>query len=378
MGVPAKIGESPEESDYVTANDTLETADAAERRQLLGIDPDTLCEWLVAEGQQKFRARQIMEWIYEQGAGSFDQMTNLSKELRAWLAERADVARARITADSTSRDGTRKLLLTWPDAAAVETVWIPEDERNTVCISSQVGCPVGCPFCASGLRGVERNLTAAEIVEQAWLVARMIRESNTDESGGAKLTNVVLMGMGEPLANYDAVLEAVRIINAPWGLNIGARKITLSTVGVPLQIRRLAEEGLQLNLSLSLHAADQGLRARLVPWGRMSLTEVIEACAYYFEKTGREITLEYVLLDEVNMSQRDVSQLARLAGTLRCNVNLIRYNRVPGLPFGRPSSETAYVFQRELRKVGVNAHIRTSRGQDIDAACGQLRRRVEG
>ncbi len=300
----------------------------AARVHLLDEDLEMLRQWLVAGGQERYRADQIAEWVYGRDAESFDTMTNLSKPLRAWLAERADVTRSRVTAESASTDGTRKLLLTWPDGNAVETVWIPEGERNTVCISSQVGCPVGCRFCASGLDGLQRNLTAGEIVEQVWRVRRLVRAlagavvpgsalQNPAAAGvpasisaldgaaatsatGGRLTNVVLMGMGEPLANYDAVMRAIRIINASWGLNIGARRITLSTVGLPKQIRRLAEEGLQLNLALSLHAPDQALRQELFPWGKVPLSELLDACVYYFERTGREITLEYVLLADIN------------------------------------------------------------------------------
>ena len=184
-----------------------------------------------------------------------------------------------------------------------------------------------------------------------------------------------MMGMGEPLANYDNVIRAIRILNAPWGLNIGARRITLSTVGLPKQIRRLAEEDLQLNLAFSLHATDDELRAELIPWARgVKLEELLDACAYYFDQTGREITLEYVMLEGVNMRQADAMRLAKIAKRLRANINLLRYNPVEGLPYRRPSSESASAFQDAVRKFGGNAHIRTSRGSDVDAACGQLRR----
>lgn len=355
-------------------------ADApADRLHLLAVDVAALQAWLVDNGQPRYRAEQIVDWIYAKGADSFEQMTNLSKPLRGWLAERADICRSEISVASAAADGTRKLLLTWPDGQSIETVWIPEPGRHTACISSQVGCPVGCRFCASGLDGVQRNLTAGEIVEQALRVRRLIAaEAQAPDTEPSRLSNIVLMGMGEPLANYDAVVAAIRILNAPWGLNIGARKITLSTVGLPKQIRRLADEGLQLNLALSLHAPDDELRRQLIPGGKVPITELLGACAYYFERTGREITLEYVLLDGVNCESQHAARLARIAKRLRCNVNLLRYNPVEGLPFGRPSAETAYNFQQELRGHGVNAHIRTSRGQDIDAACGQLRRRQAG
>ncbi len=203
--------------------------------------------------------------------------------------------------------------------------------------------------------------------------------AEAERDGRGRLSNVVFMGLGEPLANYDNVVRAVRTINAEWGPNIGARKITISTVGLPKQIRRLADEGLQVGLALSLHAPTDGLREELIPWAEaIDLDEIVEACSYYFESTGREITLEYILLDRVNDRQTHAGQLARFCQRLRCNVNLIRYNPVDGLPYGRPSSEATNAFQNHLREHGVNVHIRSSRGLDIEAACGQLRVRETG
>ncbi len=350
------------------------------RRHVLGEARETLLEWLTAAGEQRYRVDQIFDWIYNKHAQSFDEMSNLSKKTRAWLSAHADLYRGEVIAEPVSEDGTLKLLSRFPGEALVETVWIPDRERNTVCISSQVGCPVGCRFCASGMGGVQRNLTAGEIVEQVMRIRRRIadRAAAGELLGPDRVTNIVFMGMGEPLANYDEVLQAIRIINADWGGKIGARRITVSTVGLPKQIRHLAEEGLQISLALSLHAPNQRLREELIPWGRVPLDELLDACGYYFERTGREITLEYILLDSVNMEQAHAAQLAKICRRLRCNVNLLRYNPVPGLPFGRPSAETAYQFQQQLRELGVNAHIRTSRGRDIDAACGQLRRRAAG
>ncbi len=348
-------------------------------RHLFAMTLDELRTWLIAAGRPRYRAEQIADWVYQKKASGFDQMTNLSKADRAGLAEGLDVYRSRVNHASVAADGTRKLLLSWPDETSVETVWIPDRRRNTVCVSSQVGCPVGCRFCASGLGGLTRNLTAGEIVEQAVRVAALVQELDREPDAGlgaasARLTHIVFMGMGEPLANYDEVVRAIRILNAPWGLGIGARKITLSTVGLPKQIRRLAGETLQLNLALSLHAPDDALRQELIPWGRVPIAELLDACSFYFQQTGREITLEYVLLDGVNDHRAHADQLARICKRLRCNVNLLRYNPVPGLPYVRPSSEATYAFQRRLREAGVNAHVRRSRGREIDAACGQLRR----
>ncbi len=346
---------------------------------LLGRTPEQLVSQLEAMGEKKFRAQQILEWIYRRGVDRFEAMSNLSKALRDRLAQDCAVLTSRVANESRSTDGTRKLLLEFGDGAAVETVWIPAEGRHTVCVSSQVGCPVGCRFCASGIDGVQRNLTAGEIVEQAWRVARLVESAdspgNPDGTAAARLSNVVMMGMGEPLANYRAVVEALRILNAPWGMGLGARKITVSTVGLPRQMKMLAAEGLQLNLALSLHATDDGLRRELIPWGKgVPIAQLMDACLHYFRETGREVTFEYVLLRGVNDHPRQAEELARLARQVRANVNLLRYNPVPGLPYERPSSEAAFEFQGVVRARGVNVHIRTSRGKDVAAACGQLRR----
>jgi len=341
-----------------------------ETQHLLSLTPDDVAAPLRELGEPAYRATQIFQWIYERDVTDWAGMTNLSKSLREKLAERFVIYSSEIVRRAESTDGTVKLLLRWPDGATSECVMIPTDRQKTACLSSQVGCPVGCRFCASGLDGLQRNLTTGEIIEQA-LHAR--REAL---AAGDRLSNVVFMGLGEPLANYDHVLRAVRILNADWGLNIGARKITISTVGLPKQIRKLGHEGLQLNLALSLHAPSDALRRELIPWARnIGIKELTDACASYFEMTGREITLEYTLLAGVNDTEQNARDLARFVRRLRCNVNLLRYNPVESLPYRRPTAEQAHAFQQRLRGLGVNAHIRKSRGTDIDAACGQLRRR---
>jgi len=354
----------------MTTGADMPTDDATASEHLLDLDVGALGDHLAALDDKPFRAKQILEWVYQHGAGTFDEMTNLSKPLRQRLSDRFDVYASRIVRRSASKDGTVKLLLQWPDGATSECVMIPTERRRTACISSQVGCPMGCRFCASGLGGLQRNLTTGEIIEQ---VLRVSAEARTADG---RLSNVVLMGLGEPLANYDAVMRAVRVLNAPWGPNIGARKITISTVGLINQIHRLADEGLQLNLAVSLHAPTDGLRQELIPPAEeMPLSKLAAACKLYFEQTGREITVEYLLLDGVNDRRTHAAQLVRFTKQFRCNVNLIRYNPVEGLPYGRPSSEATDAFKRCLQGDGVNAHVRTSRGLDIDAACGQLRRR---
>lgn len=348
-----------------------DTASPLNRRHLLSMSLSELVREFDAIGEPPYRATQVMQWIYERGATSFEGMTNLSKRLRSAMSERFILFTSEITRRVASSDGTVKLLLQWADAETSECVMLPSEHHITACISSQVGCPVGCRFCASGLDGLKRNLTPGEIVEQ------VLRVSAEASASGGRLSNLVFMGLGEPLANYQNVIAAVYTLNAPWGPNIGARKITISTVGLPKQIRKLADEGLQLNLALSLHAPNDELRQQLIPWAeKITIRELVDACRYYFNQTGREITLEYALLHGTNDSPSHARDLAQFARQLRCNVNLLRYNPVEPLPYRRPSSEDAFAFQQALRKHGVNAHIRKSRGLDIDAACGQLRRKA--
>jgi len=249
-------------------------------------------------------------------------------------------------------------------------------ERRTACISSQVGCPVGCRFCASGLGGLEKNLTAGQIVEQIWWLNSIAQHAvrTADSARPTRVTNVVFMGMGEPLANFENVTRAIRTLTAPWGFHLSGRKITVSTVGLPAQIRRLASIDVPLTLAISLHAPNDALRRELIPWAQYTSIEgILDAARHYFEQTGREVTLEYILLRNVNDRPQHAQELAAVAKQLRCNVNLIRYNEVKGLPFDRPTTEDVRRFQQILRERGINAHIRKSRGRDIAAACGQLR-----
>jgi len=335
---------------------------------LFDLAEPALVEWLEARSHPRYRASQILEWVYRHGVESYDAMSNLPKALRSQLAESFALYESQIVARSESADGTVKLLLRWPDEATSECVLIPDGPRRTSCLSTQVGCPVGCVFCASGLEGLQRNLSAGQIVEQLMRLNQLVQPEH--------VTNVVFMGLGEPLANYAATVAAVRTLNAPWGPNIGARKITVSTVGLPSQIRRLAGEGLQITVALSIHAPTDQLRRELIPWAKsVTLDELVDAAGYYFEQTGREVTLEYVLLGGVNDGPDHAQQLAALSKRMRSNVNLIPFNPVAGLPYQRPSEQAVQTFLRMLRDRGVNTHVRTSRGLDVDAACGQLRRR---
>lgn len=348
---------------------TTRTTTGGPAAQLLDMTPESLQVTLEEWREPAFRAVQVLKWVYEDGVYGYDAMTNLPKSLRTKLAASLPVLRSRIVTQQDASDGVRKLLLAWPDGATTECVLIPDGERRTACISTQVGCPVGCVFCASGLDGLQRELTVGEIVEQVVHVRDLCQ-------GGPRLSNVVFMGLGEPLANYAATIGALRTINAPWGLGIGARKITISTVGLPAQMKRLADEDLQITLALSLHAPTDELRKKIIPWAeRVSVASLVEACEHYFNRTGREITLEYILLGGINDGEREARQLAKLVRKMRANVNLIAYNPVSGLPYQRPSTDVVRGFQEVLRNHGVNAHVRKSRGIDIDAACGQLRRR---
>ncbi len=341
----------------------------SDKPSIFDLTRESLADWLVALKQPAYRATQLLEWIYQHGARTHNEMTNISKPLREILTKELPIFRSQVITEQQSQDGTIKLLLRWPDGATSECVFIPDGERRTACISTQVGCPVGCVFCASGLNGLQRQLNAGEIVEQAM----RIRACCDNQS---RLSNVVFMGLGEPLANYEASLQALRTINADWGLNIGARKITISTVGLPSQIKRLADERIQITLALSLHAPTDDLRQQIIPWAdRVGIEPLIEACNYFFERTGREITLEYILLGGLNDHTEHAESLARIARRMRVHVNLLQYNPVPDLPYHRPGDKDSERFLTRLRDLGINAHLRRSRGRDIDAACGQLRRR---
>ena len=340
---------------------------------LLDLAPAQLRQNLESLGEPTYRAQQILSWVYQQGARDFESMTDLPLALRARLAEIYAVHSHRELARSTAPDGTTKLLLAWADGATTETVMIPAPPssiRRTACVSTQVGCDVGCRFCASGIGGSQRNLTVAEIMEQTLAIDGMLRDRQE------RLSHVVFMGMGEPLANYEATVEAVRRMNADWGLGLAQRRITISTVGLPRQIERLADESLQITLALSLHAPTDELREELIPWARgVSLSRLLEACRVYRRKTGREITLEYCLLAEVNDHREHARQLADIASGLDAHISLLVYNPVQGLPFARPSRNRAIDFLKRLRQLGAKAHLRESRGLEADAACGQLRRR---
>ncbi len=329
-----------------------------------------------AAGEPRYRARQVWEWAYRRYAASYDEMTNLPATLRERLADEIPFPAIRVVAELTSDDGlTRKRLIRLYDGKLIESVLMLYDPRGdsrgraTACVSSQVGCALGCVFCATGQAGFERNLTAGEIVVQVVGFAR-----DQAEAAGRPLTNVVFMGMGEPLANYRAVWRAVETLNSSDGMRIAARHITISTVGLIPGIRKLAGEPLQVGLAVSLHAPDEALRERLIPTAhRYPLPQIIDACRDYIARTGRRITFEYCLMDGVNDDPAQARALADLLRGMLCHVNVIPVNPTPDESIRRPSRARTLAFQRELAARGVPCTVRVEKGGEISAACGQLR-----
>jgi 23S rRNA (adenine2503-C2)-methyltransferase len=337
-------------------------------RGLLEVPGDELLAWLRDRGEPPLRARQLRRWLVATRATDFARMTDLPARLRQELKAEFTPLGSTVDRHLTSSDGTHKLLLRLRDGQVVECVLLPEADRRTVCVSTQVGCGMGCVFCASGLGGVVRNLTAAEILEQL-LHARNLLPAQE------RLTHIVVMGMGEPLANLDNLLEALAVATARDGLGISGRHVTISTVGLPARIRRLADLGKAYHLAVSLHAPNDELRSRLVPTNeKTGLAPILEAADYFYSTTGRQVTYEYVLLREVNDRPEHAAQLARLLRGRQAHVNLIPFNDVAGLPYRRLTQEALTDFVGILRGAGLSVKVRKRKGADIDAACGQLRR----
>lgn len=317
-----------------------------------------------------FQGKQLFQWIHQKRVFDFDKMTNLSKKLRETLAKRWPTALSTtmVNAVESPGSGARKVVLALDDGETVESVLLRQQDRITLCLSSQAGCPVGCPFCATGLSGFRRNLNAGEIVEQALYLLQ-------DEELRGKTPNIVYMGMGEPFLNYDEVVRSIRILMEPEGLGIGARKITVSTVGHVPGIRLFASENWQVRLSVSLHAANDTLRSKLVPMNRnYRLGKLLHALRNYMDHAGRQLTIEWTLLGGVNDSPKDAQELADWMRPLKACVNAIPYNPVSDAAFSAPAPERCNAFCETLRSRGVSVTLRRERGQDIEAACGQLRR----
>jgi len=356
---------------------------ADDRVNLLGLPRAELEEFVAGRlGAKSFRARQLMKWIYRRGAADFAAMTDLAKDFRAELGAVAKIVVPQIVTEQRSADGTIKWMLRMDEVQGIETVYIPEPDRGTLCISSQVGCAMDCSFCSTAQQGFNRNLSVAEIVGQVWLAHRELTvagmETRTDGSTyGRKITNIVLMGMGEPLANYRNVVPAMRIFMDDLGYDLSRRRVTLSTSGLVPQIYKLAEE-CNVALAVSLHAPNDALRDQLVPINRKHpIDELLAACWHYLdEQNGRSITFEYVMLDGINDQPEHARELARLLRGRPAKLNLIPFNVFPGTHYRRSPAAVIVRFRDLLNENGVIATIRRTRGDDIDAACGQLAGKV--
>ncbi|RMF39985.1 MAG: 23S rRNA (adenine(2503)-C(2))-methyltransferase RlmN [Planctomycetota bacterium] len=342
------------------------TGDA--RPHLLDLDEAELRAWVRDAGQPEYRAGQIWRWLYAGRATSLDAMSDLPRRLRDRLEESFRLWSTHVAEHKTSADGTEKYLLDLADGGRIECVLLRDGPRRSICVSSQVGCAMGCVFCASGLDGVERNLSRGEIVEQMLRLQRLLPAEE-------RLSHIVMMGMGEPLANLDNVLTALDVARSPTGLGISPRRITISTVGLPAAIRRLARHAHPYHLAISLHAPNDALRNRIVPINsRVGIREIMAAADDYFAATGRRLTFEYVLLDGINDSPQCARQLASLLRGRVSMLNVIPYNPVAGLPYRTPDPARQLDFRDVLEAAGVNVQFRQRKGDSIDAACGQLRR----
>ncbi|KEO81953.1 ribosomal RNA large subunit methyltransferase N [Tumebacillus flagellatus] len=348
--------------------ESLELFEAKPPLQLLAMKLEELEAFVQELGQPKFRAKQIFTWLHQKRVTSVDEMSNLPQAFRELLKSKAAVTTMKEVTRQVSVDGTIKWLWELHDGATIETVLMRHDYGNSVCVSSQVGCRMGCTFCASTLGGLVRHLSAGEIVEQLLNVQRFL-----DEEEG-RVSSVVMMGSGEPLENYDAAMKFVDLINDPNGLGIGARHITISTVGLVPAIRRLADEKRQITLAISLHATRDEIRSAMMPINRaFSIDQLLDACKYYFKQTGRRLSFEYALVGGQNDKLEHARELAGLLGHLDCHVNLIPVNYVPERGYTRTPKEQIRAFVAELQRLGVNATVRREKGHDIAAACGQLR-----
>jgi 23S rRNA (adenine2503-C2)-methyltransferase len=330
------------------------------------LTPDEILALVESLGQPAYRGRQLASWVYAKGVADFSAMSDLPRELRERLTAIAVVAPPAVAGCRVSRDGSTKLDLRLADGRVIQSVVMPDGDRLTLCVSTQVGCGFGCAFCLTGTMGLMRNLTAGEIVGQVWAARATL-------APGARLTHVVFMGMGEPLANYAATVKALRVLVAPLGFGFSPRRITVSTVGLVRGLERLARENLRVNLAVSLHAATDEARGRLMPVNRgWGLDDLLAACRRFPLPVRQRMTFEYTLLDGVNDSAEDARRLVKRLQGLRAKVNLIPFNAWPGAAFRRPPSERVLGFQRALLDAGLTATIRWSKGEDVGAACGQL------
>ncbi|MCM3704252.1 MULTISPECIES: 23S rRNA (adenine(2503)-C(2))-methyltransferase RlmN [Cytobacillus] len=327
-----------------------------------------LKEWLKENNEKAFRAEQIFDWLYTKRVTSFEDMTNLSKGLRDMLSANYSLTTLKTIIQQESADGTIKFLFELHDGYSIETVLMRHDYGNSVCVTTQVGCRIGCTFCASTLGGLKRNLEAGEIVAQVVKVQQALDETNE------RVSSVVIMGIGEPFDNYDSMLSFLKIINHDKGLNIGARHITVSTSGIIPKIYKFAAENMQINFALSLHAPNTEIRSRLMPINKAyKLPDLMDSIRYYINKTGRRVSFEYGLFGGVNDQVEHAEELAKLIKNVKCHVNLIPVNYVPERDYVRTPKDQIFAFEKTLKNHGINVTIRREHGHDIDAACGQLR-----
>jgi 23S rRNA (adenine2503-C2)-methyltransferase len=329
----------------------------------------------VARGWPKFRGEQVWRWVHDRGARTFEEMSNVAREARAQLAGEATIGSLELAEQQVSTDGTRKLRLVTRDGQSIESVIIPDGDKTTLCISSQVGCAVDCQFCATAKLGLVRNLDAGEIVDQVYVARRLLAEVDP----GRRLTNLVYMGMGEPLHNYDHMVKSLRILTHDKGAKLSQRRITVSTSGLVPKLERLGNETVRPNLAVSLNAANDAIRDEIMPINRKwNIAKLMAALRAYPMEQRRRITFEYVLLAGVNDSLRDAAQLAKLLRGVKCKVNVIPFNPHPESLYERPAPAVIDAFQAECRRLGMPTYLRTPRGDDIDAACGQLANRSQG
>ena len=343
-----------------------EKADLQE--SIYSLQPHQLEEWLKENGEKPFRALQIFDWLYNKRVKTFEDMSNLSKGLREKLEKSFALTTLSTIVKQESKDGTIKFLFQLQDGYSIETVLMRHDYGNSVCVTTQVGCRIGCTFCASTLGGLKRHLLAGEIVEQ------VVKVQQTLDEVGERVSHIVIMGIGEPFDNYDAMMNFLKVINHDKGLNIGARHITVSTSGIVPKIYEFADEQLQINFAVSLHAPNQEARQKLMPIARAyKLDELMEAVRYYTKKTGRRVSFEYGLMSGENDSVEIAEELSKLIKGIKCHVNLIPVNYVPERDYVRTSRSQIFAFEKTLKKNGINVTIRREQGSDIAAACGQLR-----
>ena len=346
-------------------------------KTILGLTTAEIRQMMVSAGMPSFRGSQVADWIYKKGVSDFESMTNLPESLRNELKSKYRIGRSKLLQKQKSKDGAFKLLLELADLEKIETVGIPYEDRFSCCVSTQVGCPVGCIFCATGASGYKRNLDAGEIVDQVLSMSGAGENvSCIKHESEQPVNNVVFMGMGEPLLNYDQTMKALRLINQE--LRIGARQLTLSTVGHVPGIKQLISERMQFTLAVSLHAATEHVRRIVVPGMKWSLYEIVSTCKEYIDETNRRVTFEYCLLRDINDSDEQARQLTKLISGMNCHVNIIPYNRVSHLPLFQPTNKRIQAFEEILKQSGINVTRRIERGADIDAACGQLRHKSRG